>query len=107
MNVIEKYHERIMEMYLQAHPNADPNKVRQLCETLTEKRLKDIPCVMHNNMTHELVESTMINTFEWIDQRSPIITGNGTFFKQHSEYLAPTVMFLEYEQKDSQRRLLV
>ena len=104
MNVIEKYHERIIGMYLQAHPNADPNKVRQLCETLTEKRLKDIPCVMHNNMTHELVESTMINTFEWIDQRSPIITGNGTFFKQHSEYLAPTVMFLEYEQKDRKKK---
>ena len=104
MTVIDKYHERIIEMYLQVHPNADPVKVRQLCETLTEKRLKDIPCVMHNNVTHELIESTMINTFEWIDQRSPIITGNGTFFKQHSEYLAPTVMFLEYEQKDRKKK---
>jgi phosphohistidine phosphatase SixA len=79
MNVIEKYHERIMEMYLQAHPNADPNKVRQLCETLTEKRLKDIPCVMHNNMTHELVESTMINTFEWLINVLPLLQEMGRF----------------------------
>ena len=104
MNVIDRYHERIVGMYLQSHPNADPVKVRQLCETLTEKRLKDIPCQMHNNVSHELIDSTMINTFDWIEQRSPIITGNGTFFKQHSEYLAPTVLFLEYEQKDRKKK---
>lgn len=100
MNVVDRYQSRILSMYLQTHPDVDPDRVQELIQTLTERNLRDIPCVMDNNMTHETIQSTMINTFEWIEERSPIITGNGTFFKQHSEYLAPTVIFLETEQKN-------
>lgn len=100
LNVVARYENLIQQMYLQTHPDVNPDRVKTLIQTLTEKNIKDIPCVMHNNMTHETIDSTMINTFEWIDERSPIITGNGTFFKQHSEYLAPTVIFLETEQKN-------
>ena len=99
MNVVTAYQNQIRDMYMKMHPDVNPERVTELIQEFTERNMRDIPCVMHNNMTHETRESTMLNTFNWIEQRSPIITGNGTFFKQHAEYLAPTVIFLETEQK--------
>lgn len=102
-NIVEIYKDRAIETYLKSHPNVDPNLVRSLVGELVNDSIKDIPCEMYNNITHEKQETSIINVFEWIDERKPIITGNGTFFKQHSEYTAPTVKMLEKLQKDRKK----
>lgn len=94
-NIVDRYENRVLQMYMQTHPTADINKVSMLIHQLTNERIKDIPCVMHNNITHETIDTTMLETFHWMQQRDPIITANGTFFMQHEEYLAPTVKMLE------------
>jgi DNA polymerase elongation subunit (family B) len=91
-------------MYIRTHPNVDPNMVRTLVSKIVNDRLRNIPCTMHNNITHETLETTMVDTFEWIENRNPIISGNGTFFKQHSEYLAPTVKMLEKLQANRKKK---
>lgn len=98
-NVIERYRTRMIDMYSSTHPNIDVMRIGQLIDELIDSRLKDIPCVMHNNVTHERIETTMINVFDWVETRNPIISGNGTFFMQHKEYLSPTVKMLEKLQK--------
>lgn len=97
--VIDRYTERLVEMYSRAHPNININQIRQSVGELIDSRLKNIPCVMHNNITHERIETNMIAVFEWVENRNPIISGNGTFFMQHEEYLSPTVKMLEKLQK--------
>ena len=94
-NVVDRYRDRMIEMYSKTHPNIDINVIQQLTDELIKSRLKDIPCVMHNNITHERIETTMVNVFDWVETRNPIISGNGTFFMQHKEYLSPTVKMLE------------
>lgn len=91
-------------MYIRTHPNVDPNMVRSMVSKIVNDRLRNIPCTMHNNITHETLETTMVDTFEWIENRNPIISGNGTFFKQHSEYLAPTVKMLEKLQANRKKK---
>lgn len=100
MSIVDRYQDRVLSMYLKTHPNADPDKVRTLIKNFTDVNLRDIPCTMHNNITHETIETSMTETFDWIARRNPIITGNGTFFKQHAEYLSPTVKMLSKLQKD-------
>ena len=94
-NSIMKYENDIFEKYMRMHPNADPVKVKDHIINITNKRLKDIPTKLHNNVRHEWIDTTMLDVFEWMEQRKPIITGNGTFFKQHAEQLAPEVVMLE------------
>ena len=91
-------------MYIRTHPNVDPNMVRSMVSKIVNDRLRNIPCTMHNNITHETLETTMVDTFEWIENRNPIISGNGTFFKQHAEYLAPTVKMLEKLQANRKKK---
>ena len=95
MNPYQEYLERVCTMYTTMHPDVDPGIVRQHIQELTDRNFKDIPCCLHNNISNERINTTICNTFDWIEKQSPIITGNGTFFKQHSEYLAPIVVMLE------------
>ena len=99
MTVVDRYQNRVYDMYMKTHPNVNPEKVKTLIHQFTLERCRDIPCVLHNNVTHELVETSMINTMDWIEQRKPITCGNGTFFKQHAECLSPTIIMLEQLQK--------
>ena len=95
MNPFQEYLDRICNMYVQTHPDVNPGNVRQHIQELTDRNFRDIPCTLHNNITQERVNTTVCNTFDWIEQRQPIISGNGTFFCQHEEYLSPTVVMLE------------
>lgn len=95
MNIVEKYIQQVCDIYVAMYPDVSPEDVKAaLCEFMIQ-HVRDIPCKLHNNVTGELVETTIINTLEWTDQRKPIISGNGTFFKQHSEEVSPTVKMLE------------
>lgn len=100
MDIVDRYQENAFNLYMQTHPNANAEKVRQLISDRVMRTFKDPVCQMDNNVTHETVDTTLSNVINWIDQRNPIITGNGTFFKQHAEYLSPTVTMLEALMKD-------
>lgn len=102
--VLERYQDRIIDMYCKAHPNFDRSMVASKVIEFTNGRMKNIPCELHNNITHDRVQTTMLDTFVWIENRQPIITGNGTFFKQHEEYLAPTVKMLEKLQANRKKK---
>ena len=95
VDIVERYEQRICNMYLQTHTNVSPDKVKELVHKLTVEKLRNIPCKMHNNVTHEMIDTSVIDMFDWIDTHNPIITGNGTFVKQHAEYKSPEIDMLE------------
>lgn len=103
-NIVDRYQQTVYDMYMQTHPNVNPSKVRQLINQLTESKLRDIPCTLHNSTTREKIETSIINTFDWIETRQPIISGNGTFFKQHVEYHAPTTKMLEHDKNTRSKK---
>ena len=82
-------------MYMSTHPGVNPQRVRGLMEQFTSDNIKNIPCHMHNNVSRENLDSSIIDVFDWVDNRKPIITGNGSFFKQHSEYIGAAIKMLE------------
>lgn len=94
-NIVDQYNDIVFQMYMTSHPNANPEKVKVLINNLTNTRFKDIPCVLHNNMTHEKLNTSIADVCSWIQQAQPIIAGNGTFLKQHEEYTSPIINFLE------------
>ena len=99
MNATQTYLDYVVRLYTQTHPHADPDAVREESTRIAERYVRDIPCQMKNNIRHEVLNTSMLDVLEWIKTRNPIISGNGTFFKQHKEYLAPSVVMLESLQK--------
>ena len=100
MSIVNEYEDMVVRMYMKTHPNVDPGRVRQLVSNQIQNQFQDIPVKMDNNIRHETFDTTMTQVFEWMKERKPIISSNGTFFMQHAEYLSPTVLFLETLQKD-------
>lgn len=95
MDIIERYQENAYNIYMQMHPNADALRVKELIRERVMRTYKDPKCQLDNNVTHETIDTTLSNVINWIEYKKPIISGNGTFFKQHKEYLSPTVRMLE------------
>ena len=104
MNIVDRYQQRICDMYMQTHPNVNPQRVQQIIQQLTNEKLKNIPCELHNNIEHETLQTSMLDTLDWVETRDPIISGNGTFFKQHEECLSPTVKMLEKLQGNRKKK---
>lgn len=95
MTILQKYVDDICQTYIKIHPNIDLNRVKQLTLDFVMKSFKDIPCKMNNNITHESINTTVNEVTDWIETKQPIITGNGTFFRQQSEYKSPEIVFTE------------
>ena len=95
MNIIEKHDSQIVELYHKMHPELNPDEIMKYVKSFSEKHVIDIPCVMHNNSKNKRTQTTVSKAMSYVDQRQPIITGNGTFVKQHAELTAPTVKMLE------------
>ena len=93
--VIDEYIENTVNVYMRLYPESNENEVRMLVTKKVEESLIDIPCALHNDTYHEYVDTTVLDTFNWLAFRKPIISGNGTFFKQHKEYAAPSIKVLE------------
>lgn len=108
MDIIDRYQENAYNLYMRIHPQANPDKVRMLINQRVMKTYQDPVCKMDNNVTHETIDTTLSNAINWIEQRNPIMTGNGTFFKQHEEYLSPTVTMLEAlgDDRSSEKKLM-
>ena len=68
MDIFDRYKEEVINTYLQLHPNANPMRVRELTEELIDSQKKDIPCIMHNNMSREILETSVSNVFNWTNQ---------------------------------------
>jgi DNA polymerase elongation subunit (family B) len=98
-NIIESYNKQIFDMYMSAHPNANPQRVMDHIVAMSKHHLRDLPIIMHNNITKERLSTTLTSALEWVETRKPIITGNGSFFMQHKEYLSPVIKMLEALQK--------
>lgn len=95
MGIRERYEQQVLELYLSSHPNVDPDRARSLISQFTSDNMKDIPCAMNNNVTHERIDTSISGVFDWIETRQPIVAGNATFFMQHSEYTSPSSLMLE------------
>ena len=95
MTIFEKHDSQIAELYHRMHPELSPDEILKYVRSFSEKHKVDIPCSMHNNSKNKRIQTTVSQVMSYIDQRQPIITGNGTFVKQHSELTAPTVKMLE------------
>lgn len=93
--VVSEYIEYTVDVYMRMYPDSDIDQVRSLVTKKVEESLIDIPCVLHNDTYHEYVDTTVLDVFDWLKIRKPIISGNGTFFRQHKEYAAPTIKVLE------------
>lgn len=92
---IEKWMSEMTKTMQQANPDWDENEIRETLLDMVEKDIQNPPVNLDNNYTQENRDSTLLSVFDWIDDRKPIISGNGTFYKNQHEAINPIATMLD------------
>jgi hypothetical protein len=108
MGIRERYETHVLDMYERTHPGVDRGMAASILSKYLDDTVVDIPCTLHNNVTKEVVDTSVMNVFEWLGTRQPIISGNATYFMQHEEYTSPASIMLESLMKlrDSKKKIM-
>ena len=77
------------------NPSLKKDDIERVCTRIMKERMKDPSINMDNNVTGENVDITLTKLCDWIEKRDPVISGNGTFYKQPAELLSPTSNMLK------------
>ena len=94
-DILERYHECICEIYTKLHPGVNREMLLECVNEITKENFVDLQVTLDNNVEHRKINTTAKNVFDWLDAKEPIISGAGSFFKQHAEYESPMVLMLE------------
>lgn len=77
------------------NPKWDPDDVEKILDKMIQKRLQNPVIEMDNNYTGEHKEASLISVFDWVLQKEPIISGNGTFYKNQHQAHNPIAQMLD------------
>lgn len=77
------------------NPNWDKDDVERILDKMIQKRIQNPVVEMDNNYTGEHKEASLISVFDWILEKSPIIAGNGTFYKNQHQAYNPIAQMLD------------
>lgn len=92
---LEKYRDKMTSIMLKMNPDWDQDIIEEVIDDLIEKNVQDPVVEIDNNYTKEHKSSTLLSVINWIYKREPIISGNGTFYKNQHEAKNPVAKMLE------------
>lgn len=92
---IKKYKKRMLYSMEKINPKWDPDDVEKILDKMIQKRLQNPVIEMDNNYTGEHKEASLISVFDWVLQKEPIISGNGTFYKNQHQAHNPIAQMLD------------
>ena len=86
---------RYVKALKQMNPKWDEDDIKKIVDKQILKRVKNPKVVLDNNYIHQSRETSLLSVFDWCLDTKPIICGNATFFKQHSDSFNPNALMLK------------
>ena len=86
---VEAYKDMLRKNLTYNFPTLSKNELDYAIDHLVEKYLKRSECVINNNYTNLKVQSNLLDTSQFIHDKTPIIASNGCLFKQHTAEPTP------------------
>lgn len=77
--VVEQYIDIVLDAYMKMYPEENPIAVREMISNTLEESIIDIPCTLHNDTYHEYIDTSLLDVFNWLSERKPIISGAASF----------------------------
>ena len=77
------------------NPKWDEKDINKILNTMLMEQMQNPQVTMDNNVTGENRDSTLLSVLDWTIKRKPIISGNGTFYKNQHEALNPIAKMLD------------
>lgn len=100
MNVKEAYAQKASEMISRMHPELDKDKIEKLVEHVVKAKAMDPSVLMDNNVTGDRIVISLSKLCGWIENTTPVVSGNATFYCQPTDLLSPTSNMLKTMKKE-------
>lgn len=92
---LEFYKEDAVDALLDINPEWERDDVEKLVEKEMKKSFQNPQLVIDNNFKHETQNSTLLTIMDWAIDTTPIIAGNGTFYKNQHQAANPIANMLD------------
>jgi len=92
---IERYVDSMKDVMIKMNPDIDEDKIEDIIRKTIEKKIQNPEVILDNNYTHENRNTNLLSVLNWVENRNPIIGGNGTFYKNQHEAINPTAVMLD------------
>lgn len=87
---IEEYKKRMIEAIQSIHPTWGEEDIDNILNDMIKKKVSNPKTELDNNYTHQHnYDASLISVFDWILKDEPIISGNGTFYKNQYQAFNP------------------
>lgn len=77
------------------NPQWNKKDIDKILNKMLAEQMQNPDVNMDNNVTGENRDSTLLSVLDWLINRKPIISGNGTFYKNQHEALNPIAKMLD------------
>lgn len=88
------YKDKMLNIMTQLFPDSSSDEIENIIENEMMERFQNPKVTLDNNYTHETRETSLLSVIEWSLDRKPIISGNGTFYKNQDEMRNPIAQML-------------
>lgn len=84
-----------LDSILLVHPEYDKEKVTDFLDKIIDKKLKNPRCKLHNNYLHRVAPTTLLDIYDYIVEKKPIMAGGGVLFRNQNQAMNPPSHFLD------------
>lgn len=91
---IKKYKTRMTDTMTRLNPDWDKDDIEKIIDDMIKKSVQNPVVEMDNNYTGEHKEASLISVLDWTFNAKPILSGNGTFYKNQYQALNPVAQML-------------
>ena len=92
---ISIWKDEMIKTMMTINPKWDEKDINKILNTMLMEQMQNPQVTMDNNVTGENRDSTLLSVLDWAIKRKPIISGNGTFYKNQHEALNPIAKMLD------------
>lgn len=92
---IEKYVDSMKDVMIKMNPDLDEDKIEKVIRDTIEKKIQNPIVTLDNNYTRESRDTNLLSVLNWVENKNPIIAGNGTFYRNQHIAMNPTAVMLD------------
>ena len=90
MGFKNEYIKAAVSSIMKIHPEYNEDDITKIITRITKERMCEPTIILDNNVTGENHVTNLSYLCSWIEKRSPVVSGNATFYCQPTELLSPT-----------------
>lgn len=92
--LITQYRDEMREHLKRMYPDISRDKLDKVINKQIAERFQNPEVIMDNNYTGDSKKATLLGVTEWAANANPIISGNGTFYRNQYEAMNPIAQML-------------